>query len=151
MGRVMSSVTSSKTTSRGMPMTRFSGVGSSMTMLVGMMGPSSSSTKAVTKGTSSTKPGCGARCHDGVGVEGRPAADLPPLSVAREGYRRDVARVEVILLGVVVVAQPEFVFLSLLPVHVGLDLRGWQGLAVCCGHIVLLSLSVFQYFSLSVN
>ena len=61
MGSAIVSVMSSNITSNAMPICRFSGVGSSMTMLVGILGPSSSSTIAVTKGTSSTNPGWGAR------------------------------------------------------------------------------------------
>ena len=52
----------SNSTINGIPIFNFSGVGSSIMMFVGIKGPSSSSTIAVTKGTSSTNPGCGALC-----------------------------------------------------------------------------------------
>ena len=52
----------SNSTTNGIPIFNFSGVGSFIIMFVGIKGPSSSSTMAVTKGTSSTNPGCGALC-----------------------------------------------------------------------------------------
>ena len=52
----------SNSTTNGIPIFNFSGVGSSIIMFVGIKGPSASSTIAVTKGTSSINPGCGALC-----------------------------------------------------------------------------------------